>query len=145
LESPKQFASFFDELCKELKPVGLLEEDQVATIAKLLWRKHRLQIFLDAEQAQAEFSQKASDEYDAKAGISPTRYWPEEDPKDPLVALRKLTPERHIQDLELMERLDADAERALGRLQKYQRKRMTGSLSPAAAEHRAPRWGRVRQ
>ncbi len=55
LEDPNQFAAFFDELCQELKPVGLLEEDQVATIAKLLWRKHRLKVFRNAEQARAKF------------------------------------------------------------------------------------------
>jgi len=60
-------------------------------------------------------------------------------------ALRDVTVERYIEDLELMERLDASVERASGCLQKYQTKRMTGSLSRPAADHRAPRWGRVRQ
>jgi hypothetical protein len=75
-ENPHQFAAFFDELCRELKPVGLLEEDQVATIAQLLWRKHRRQIFRSAEQALADFRRK--DELEAKALIF-ARYLEEEE------------------------------------------------------------------
>ncbi len=208
LEDPNQFAAFFDELCQELKPVGLLEEDQVATIAKLLWRKHRLKVFRNAEQARAKFyrtKRKNStpqfpsakeralilaryiQEEEAKLGsetngsaspdetledmassLAPHMVQIEEmlcsatdssaSPDDTRAdevsesadgkeqaALRDVTVERYIEDLELMERLDASVERASGRLQKYQTKRMTGSLSRPAADHRAPRWGRVRQ
>ena len=172
LESPNQFAALFDELCQELKPVGRLEEDQVAMIAKLLWRKHRLKIFRDAGQARAEFHRKergksvqlsaAPEDVKARALILAQFIQEEEDKlsaspdetrareleeseEKEQAALRDVTVERYIEDLELMERLDASVERASGRLQKYQTKRMTGSLSRPAADHRAPRWGRVRQ
>jgi hypothetical protein len=51
-ESPDEFAAHFQELCQQLKPVGPLEESQVAIIAGLLWRKHRFQLFHDAAQAR---------------------------------------------------------------------------------------------
>jgi hypothetical protein len=51
-ENPHDFTALFDELCQELRPVGVLEEDQVATIAKLLFRKPRLAIFQRAAQAR---------------------------------------------------------------------------------------------
>jgi hypothetical protein len=176
LESPNQFVAFFEELCQELKPVGLLEEDQVATIAKLLWRKHRLKIFRDAGQARAEFHRAQRENSvllsATERALILARYIEEEEEAEKLASktetsgppngtradeveesadekaqavLRDVTVERHINDLEMMERLDVGAERALGRLQKYQTLRRTGSLSPRAAGHRAPAWGRVRQ
>src|SRR5436309_3231721 len=51
-ESPDEFAAHFQELRQELKPVGLLEESQVAVIAQLLWRKHRLSLFHDAASSR---------------------------------------------------------------------------------------------
>jgi len=158
LEDAGDVYDFVDELCQELKPIGPLEEDQVATIAKLLWRKHRLRIFLLAEQARAESHRQRMEKIEA-AFASPdeklARALAEACKKDDsvedeerlqdLADLRKLNLPRYIQDLEMMERLDAAVERAVGRLQKYQTWRRTGSLARPAAEHRARRWGRVRQ
>jgi hypothetical protein len=205
-ESPNDFAAFFEELCQELKPVGLLEEDQAATVAKLLWRKHRLQIFQNAEEARLARSQAKVDRMlgnpevmlhaqlnAKKAQLLATYVQEEEEKLDPgkaacrdekiqkmaseiaphiaeieemlrrspdetqadkakkiaddkeQAALLEITVERYVKDLEMMERLDAGVDRALVRLEKYQRRRMTGSLSPPGTQHRAPGWGRVRQ
>ncbi len=62
-----------------------------------------------------------------------------------LADLRNLDLARYLKDLEILELLDAGIERALGRLEKYQKRRMTGSLSPPAVRHRVAGWGRVRQ
>ena len=153
LESPNQFAALFEELCQELKPVGVLEEDQVATIARLLWRKHRLKVFRVVEQARVEMEMgetaKSIAEIDLsqfarelKAGETSAKSGHQ---KEQLAALHNLTLERYIEHLEMMERLDAGAERALRRLEEYQRRRMTGTFSPRAAGHRVAGWGRVRQ
>ena len=45
-ESPDEFAAHFQALRQELKPVGLLEESQVAVIAQLLWRKPGSRFFM---------------------------------------------------------------------------------------------------
>src|SRR6266516_3292205 len=144
LESPNQFAALFEELCQELKPVGVLEEDQVATIAKLLWRKHQFKVFRVVEQARAEWETDEADKCmdqaalsafarEIKAGEISAKSGQQ---KEQLAALHNLTLERYIEHLEMMERLDAGAERALRRLEEYQRRRMTGTFSPRAAGHR---------
>jgi len=159
LEDARDVATLFDELCQELKPIGLLEEGQVATIGRLLWRKYHLQIFLLAEQARVE-SYREQREKMAAASASPAqqaleaaskkRKPLEEDDKwqerlADLADLRNLDLARYLKDLEILELLDAGIERALGRLEKYQKRRMTGSLSPPAVRHRVAGWGRVRQ
>jgi hypothetical protein len=162
LEMGREVIALFEELRQELKPVGILEEDQVATIAKHLWRKHHLRSFHLAEQARAESYRERmfpkagpSASPDKQLADALTYAYKKDKPLEEdekwlerladLADLRKLNLARYIQDLEMMERLDAGVERAVGRLQKYQTKRMTGSLSPPAVNHRAPRWGRVRQ
>jgi len=45
----------------------------------------------------------------------------------------------------LMQRLDAAIEAALVLFEKYQRRRMTGSLTAPPARRCTPAWGRVRQ
>jgi hypothetical protein len=190
-ESPDEFAAHFQELRQELKPVGLLEESQVAVIAQLLWRKHRLSLFDDAAQAREfmrlekailrrenkarrmatqlqEKQEKLNPAYaelrddkivvmtcelikqmcerDEEAGLSPPELTIEDDEDDEeQAALRNVTIERYTKDLELMERLDAAIEAALVRLEKYQRRRMTGSAMAPPARTRPPAWGRVRQ
>ncbi len=159
LENSSDVATLFNELCQELKPIGLLEEGQVATIGRLLWRKYHLEIFLLAEQARVE-SYREQREKMAAASASPAqqaleaaskkRKPLEEDDKwqerlADLADLRNLDLARYLKDLEILELLDAGIERALGRLEKYQKRRMTGSLSPPAVRHRVAGWGRVRQ
>jgi hypothetical protein len=189
-ESPDEFAAQFQQLRQELKPVGLLEESQVATIAELLWRKHRLQLFHNAEQArefmfkqrkilqqkykaralakQLQEKQEKEDPANAKSRDEKIQQMtialiphvreaeeelsllpPEPEPNSAYdkeqAALRAVTSERYTNDLELMERLDAAIEAVLVRLEKYQRRRMAGSLTAPPARPRAPAWGRVRQ
>ena len=159
LEDARDVATLFDELCQELKPIGLLEESQIATIGRLLWRKYHLEIFLLAEQARVE-SYREQREKMAAASASPAqqaleaaskkRKPLEEDDKwqerlADLADLRNLDLARYLKDLEILELLDAGIERALARLEKYQTWRRTGSLSRPAPKPRAPRWGQVRQ
>jgi len=54
-----------------------------------------------------------------------------------------ISPECYLQELELIERLDAGIERAFDRLAKYQARRKSGSLP--GSDRRNQRWGRVRQ
>ena len=190
-ESPDEFAAHFQALRQELKPVGLLEESQVAVIAQLLWRKHRLSLFHDAAQArefmhlqkailrrenkarrmvtQLQEKQEKLDpanaelrdekilmmthelikqmcEGDEEAGLTPPELTIEDDEDDDeQAALRNVTIERYTKDLELMQRLDAAIEAALVLFEKYQRRRMTGSLTAPPARRCTPAWGRVRQ
>jgi hypothetical protein len=44
-EDPAGFKKFHDALIAELSPVGALEEDIVASIARLEWRKRHLATF----------------------------------------------------------------------------------------------------
>ena len=86
--------------------------------------------------------QPTSGRYEIEEMLRPS---PDETDEKEQAALLKITVARYVKDLELVERLDAGVERALALLEKYQRKRMTGSLSPTPPQHRAPAWGRVRQ
>src|SRR6266536_2521826 len=72
LENSSDVATLFNELCQELKPIGLLEESQIATIGRLLWRKYHLEIFLLAEQARVE-SYREQREKMAAASASPAQ------------------------------------------------------------------------
>jgi len=187
-ESPAEFAAHFQELRQELKPVGLLEESQVAVIAQLLWRKHRLSLFHDAAQAR-EFMrlQKAILRRENKARRMVTQLQEKQEKLDPAnaelrdekilvathelikqmgerdeeaglttpepttaddeeqAALRDVTIGGYTNDLELMQRLDAAIEAALVLFEKYQRRRMTGSVTAPPARRCPPAWGRVRQ
>jgi hypothetical protein len=54
-ENPLEFEMLHGRVAEELSPDGPLEEDQVLTIAKCLWRKQRLQRFLAARVTAAKF------------------------------------------------------------------------------------------
>ena len=51
-ENPATFEKLHRDLIAELKPNGRLEDDIVATIARLVWRKQNLSTFRIAEPAQ---------------------------------------------------------------------------------------------
>jgi hypothetical protein len=57
---PGESAAAFNKLCKdvkaELNPTGPLEEDVVAQVARLLWRKQNLAIFSVADRARDRYS-----------------------------------------------------------------------------------------
>jgi hypothetical protein len=51
-EDPSDFDKLHDDIVAELTPNGAIEEDIVATIARLLWRKQNVHIYQRAEQAR---------------------------------------------------------------------------------------------
>ena len=51
-EDPATFEKLYSDLTAELGPVGRLEEDIVASIARLVWRKQNLSTYRLAEQAK---------------------------------------------------------------------------------------------
>src|SRR5262249_20868774 len=51
-EDPAEFEKLHERLIVELAPAGVLEEDIVLTIARLLWRKKNLASFRIAAQAR---------------------------------------------------------------------------------------------
>jgi hypothetical protein len=48
-EDPREFEDLHSALVKEWNPIGPTEEDAVLSIAKCVWRKRRVQHFLEAE------------------------------------------------------------------------------------------------
>jgi hypothetical protein len=51
-ESIAEFAELYNDLIAEWKPIGPSEQDAVLTIAKGIWRKRRMQAFLENELEQ---------------------------------------------------------------------------------------------
>jgi hypothetical protein len=56
-ENPAEFEKLHRELIAELGPNGALENDIVATMARLVWRKKNLETFRTAELARARYAQ----------------------------------------------------------------------------------------
>jgi hypothetical protein len=56
-EDPVAFKKLHNELIVEFAPVGALEKDIVATIARLVWRKQNLSTYRIASQANDRFSE----------------------------------------------------------------------------------------
>jgi hypothetical protein len=56
-EDPGEFAKLHRALVAELAPNGALEEDIVATTARLVWRKQNLATLRAATRAQSRFSE----------------------------------------------------------------------------------------
>jgi uncharacterized membrane protein YccC len=55
-EDPVAFRKLHHKLIAELRPIGALEDDIIATMARLLWRKQNLATFRIAELARARCS-----------------------------------------------------------------------------------------
>jgi hypothetical protein len=55
-EDPVAFKKLHHKLIAELRPIGALEDDIIATMARLLWRKQNLATFRIAEFARARCS-----------------------------------------------------------------------------------------
>ena len=56
-ESPAEFEKQHQELIAELSPNGALENDIVATVARLVWRKKNHGTFRIAENARARYQE----------------------------------------------------------------------------------------
>ncbi|MGB8047242.1 MAG: hypothetical protein WCF53_04985, partial [Pseudolabrys sp.] len=56
-ESQAEFEELHRELISELCPSGAIEDDAVANIARLLWRKKNLRTLSTAEPAQERYSE----------------------------------------------------------------------------------------
>lgn len=63
-ESKAEFDELYDELIAEWQPIGRTEKDAVLSIAKGIWRKRRMQVFLDNEllERSCDPNHKAYDE-----------------------------------------------------------------------------------
>jgi hypothetical protein len=57
-EDPREFRRLHSELVIEWKPNGPTQQDAVLTLAKLLWRKQRIQIYIAARAAERENSRE---------------------------------------------------------------------------------------
>jgi hypothetical protein len=64
-EDRAEFEKLHEQLTAELGPSGVLEEDIVATIARLAWRKQNLATLLRAQRAQSRYAEIISEKFDA--------------------------------------------------------------------------------
>ena len=154
LESAEDFGAVLEELFRDLKPAGVLEEDAVHTAAKLIWRKHRLAIFHFAQDAEEQLSNRLARERWRKA-LKVLPYGLHHDPvlheenqqsaeqSEQQAVLLTLRGRRVIRDLEVMQELDRGITRTLDRLKKLQEQRFAECRSMAG--NRAPRWRRMQQ
>ena len=65
-ENPAEFEKLHRDLIAELGPNGALENDIVATMARLVWRKQNLETFRIAELARARYEQIRHEKVPAK-------------------------------------------------------------------------------
>jgi hypothetical protein len=140
-EDPAAFKKLHQDLIAELKPDGTLEEDIVATIARLVWRKQNLKTFRIAQQTKTRWEEIRSEIVPSSVGSYPilTPYLTEEkiDPAERAALLQtaekqaraelgpaydflemneKATVEQLKDDLEVQGALDATIDRCLKRL-----------------------------
>jgi len=64
-EDQAEFEKSHEQLTAELGPGGALEEDIVATIAGLVWRKQNLATLRRAQRAQSRYAEIISEKFDA--------------------------------------------------------------------------------
>ena len=64
-EDPAEFKKLLEQLTAELGPGGALEEDSVATIARLVWRKQNLATLRRAQRAHRRYAEIISEKFDA--------------------------------------------------------------------------------
>jgi hypothetical protein len=132
-ENPAEFRKLHERLIAELVPGGALEEDIVATIARLMWRKQNLATFRLAKHAQNRWSAIKSEKL--PDDFSTLSVW--EDPAESETLIRGAEDEARnelgenyklvevgeiatfdclMKDLEVEERLDAMIDKCLKRL-----------------------------
>jgi hypothetical protein len=128
-ENPAEFEELYQALMVELAPRGALEEDIVADIARLVWRKQNLETFRRAESVRASCFGLRQRKFDEKlAPDTPDSPWSmlsdsqrakiDYSSDSLLDKLRKepATVESLSRDLEIEERLGALIDRCLKRL-----------------------------
>jgi len=64
-EDRAEFEKLHEQLTAELSLSGALEEDTVATIARLVWRKQNLATLRTAQRAQSRYAEIISEKFDA--------------------------------------------------------------------------------
>jgi hypothetical protein len=67
-EDPREFAELLSALVEEWTPVGPTEEDAVLSLAKCIWRKRRVQRFIEAELMRNLFDPRHAS-YDEHLGL----------------------------------------------------------------------------
>jgi len=126
-ENRADFEKLHQSLIAELAPVGALEDDIVATMARFVWRKQNLATFRIAELARDRYWAKLPkvlprEEKDPAKHEAAIRAAKDEARKElgdiyELVEIGKTaTVDRLLEDLEVEERLDAMIDKCLKRL-----------------------------
>lgn len=59
-EDPQEFQDLYSGLAEEWMPVGATEEDAVLSIAKAVWRKRRVQKFLEDQLSDFQRTREGS-------------------------------------------------------------------------------------
>jgi hypothetical protein len=109
------FRELHQKIIAELAPVGALEGDIVATIARLVWRKQNLAILRIVEFARAHDVELRAESpfYRMERLLDQTR----EELGEELVEIGETaTVDRLLEDLQVEERLDATIDKCLKRL-----------------------------
>jgi hypothetical protein len=152
-ENPAAFEKLHRDLIVELKPDGALEDDIVATIARLVWRKQNLATFRIAERARnlcARFTSERLPDPFSLSVIDPAAH------EDATTAARDqarkelgdayalievgdaATVDRLLEDLEIEERLDARIEKCLKRLLALRGLKSISTVYPSASARLIP-------
>jgi hypothetical protein len=126
-EDRAAFEELHQALIAELAPVGVLEEDTVSTIARVLWRKKNLSTFQLAALARARLNaikdeEKARHRYKGEDALKEDRAAEVKarkelgDTFDLIEVGKKTTFDGLMEDLTVEERLDAIVDKSLKRL-----------------------------
>jgi hypothetical protein len=153
-ENPADFEKLHRDLIAELKPDGPLEDDIVATIARLVWRKQNLATFRIAERArnvcEKFISERLPDPFSSLAVIDPAvreeATWAAHDQArkelEDVYALVEVgdaaTVDRLLGDLEVEERLDARIDKCVKRLLVLRGLKSISTAYPSAPPRRIP-------
>ena len=81
-ESPAEFEKLHRGLIDEFAPSGVLEDDIVTTMARLVWRKQNLTTLRIAERAQARREAIVNEKFDINPSFLLTKELEEVDPKE---------------------------------------------------------------
>jgi hypothetical protein len=123
-EDPAAFEKLHKDLVAELGPNGALEDDIVATVARLIWRKKNLATFRIAELARARYEAIEREKTRSEFDVSATRIEEAvDDAREELgevYALVEIGPlatlDRQLEELQVEERLDGMIDRCIKRL-----------------------------